>query len=105
MRAFGASKTRIFCTLLAEGAILTLLATLLGDFIWLQFIASWPWLSDGNVRGTSGLETDWVTQFWPHFLIISLIVFLLLLVIVSIGIALPAWNICRKKIVTALRDE
>lgn len=105
MRAFGASKMRIFWTFLAEGAILTLLATLLGDFVWLQFIASWLWLSDGNVRGTSGLETDWVTQFWPHFLIISLIVYLLLLVIVSLGIALPAWNICRKKIVEALRDE
>ena len=105
MRAFGASTRRIFLTLLAEGAILTLLATLLGDFIWLQFIASWPWLSDGNVMVTSGLETDWVTQFWPHFIIISLIVYLLLLVIVSLGIALPAWNICRKKIVTALRDE
>lgn len=105
MRAFGASKLRIFWTFLAEGAILTLLASLLGDFIWLQFIASWPLLSDGNVRGTSGLETDWVTQFWPHFLIVSLVVFLLLLVVVSLGVALPAWNICRKKIVTALRDE
>lgn len=105
MRAFGASKMRIFWTFLAEGAILTLLATFVGDIIWLQFIASWPLLSDGNVRGTSGLETDWVTQFWPHFIIISLIVYLLLLVIVSLGIALPAWNICRKKIVTALRDE
>ena len=80
------------------GAILTLLASLLGDFIWLQFAASWDILSDGNIRGASGMENDWINQFWPHFLIISLIVFLLLLVIVSIGIALPAWNVCRRKI-------
>ncbi|MBO7581618.1 MAG: ABC transporter permease [Bacteroidaceae bacterium] len=105
MRAFGASKLRIFWTFLAEGAILTLLASLLGDFIWLQFAASWDILSDGNIRGTSGMENDWINQFWPHFLIISLVIFLLLLIIVSLGIALPAWNICRKKIVTALRDE
>lgn len=105
MRAFGASKMRIFWTLIAEGAILTLLATLLGDFVWLQFTASWDLLSKGNIMSSSGMENDWVTQFWPHFLIISLIVYLLLLVIVSLGIALPAWNICRKKIVEALRDE
>ena len=105
MRAFGASKIRIFCTFLAEGAILTLLATLLGDFIWLQFAASFDILSDGEIRGTSGMENDWISQFWPHFLIISLVIFLLLLIIVSLGVALPAWNICRKKIVTALRDE
>ena len=105
MRAFGASKMRIFCTLIAEGAILTLLATLLGDIIWLQFTASWDLLSKGNITSVSGMENDWVTQFWPHFLIISLIVFLLLLAVVSIGIALPAWNVCRRKIVEALRDE
>ena len=40
MRAFGASKMRIFWTLIAEGAILTFIATLLGDFVWLQFTAS-----------------------------------------------------------------
>lgn len=105
MRAFGASKMRIFWTLIAEGAILTLLATLLGDFVWLQFTASWDLLSKGNIKSVSGMENDWINQFWPHFLIISLIVYLLLLVIVSLGIALPAWNICRKKIVEALRDE
>ena len=105
MRAFGASKIRIFCTFLAEGAILTLLATLLGDFIWLQFAASFDILSDGEIRDTSGMENDWISQFWPHFFIVSFIVFLLLLLVVSLGVALPAWNICRKKIVNALRDE
>ena len=104
MRAFGASKMRIFCTLIAEGAILTFIATLLGDIIWLQFANSWEILSEGNIMSSSGMENDWVTQFWPHFLIISLIIFLLLAV-VSIGIALPAWNVCRRKIVEALRDE
>ena len=74
MRAFGASKMRIFWTLIAEGAILTLLATLLGDFVWLQFTASWDLLSKGNIMSSSGMENDWVTQFWPHFLIISLII-------------------------------
>ena len=105
MRAFGASKRRIFATLLSEGAILTLLATMFGDFIWLQVTASWDVLSDGNAYGASGRETDWVTLFWPHFLIISFIVFLLVLIVVSIGIALPAWRVCRQKIVEALRDE
>ena len=105
MRAFGASTRRIFFTLLAEGAILTALASLLGDIIWFQFLASWPLLSEGNIKGTSGMETDWVTQFWPHFLIVSFIVFLLILLVVSIAIALPAWKICRMSPVEALRDE
>ena len=106
MRAFGASKRRIFCTLLGEGAILTLLASLFGDIIWLQFNVSRSLLFNGSYLGRSNdFTTDWINQFWPHFLIISFIVFLLLLVIVSIGIALPAWNVCRRKIVEALRDE
>jgi ABC-type antimicrobial peptide transport system permease subunit len=47
----------------------------------------------------------WVDELWPHFLVISAIVYLIILLTVSIGIAIPAWNICRKKPVEALREE
>jgi hypothetical protein len=105
MRAFGASRRRIFAMLLAEGAVLTALATFVGCFIWFQFAASNDLLSDGNIYGGSGRETDWVTQFWPHFLIISFIVYMLILLVVSIAVSLPAWNVCRQKVVEALRSE
>lgn len=105
MRAFGASRRRIFAMLLAEGTVLTALATFVGCFIWFQFVASGISLSDGNIYGSSGRESDWITQFWPHFLIVSSIVYLLILIVVSIAIALPAWGICRKKVVDVLREN
>lgn len=105
MRAFGASRRRIFGMLLAEGAVLTALASLAGDFIWLQFAISEDVLSDGNIYGSMGNENDWVMLFWPHFLIISFAVFLMLLVVVSLGIIIPAWSICRKKIVETLNSQ
>lgn len=105
MRAFGASRSRIFWTFLAEGAILTALATFVGNFIWFQFAASWDILSNGMTYGASGRETDWVTQFWPHLLIVSFVVFLLILGVVSLAIALPAWNVCRMRPVEALKGK
>ncbi|MBQ7605804.1 MAG: ABC transporter permease [Firmicutes bacterium] len=105
MRAFGATKGHIFRKLLAEGSILTFLATLTGCLIWLQFAVNFDLLSDGAAFGGSGRETDWVTQFWPHFLIVSTMVYLLILLAVSIGVTLPAWDVCRKKVVEALRTE
>ena len=59
-------------------------------------------LSDGGAYGGTGRETDWVVQFWPHFLVVSVVVYLLILAVVLASIALPAWNICRMKLVDAL---
>jgi ABC-type antimicrobial peptide transport system permease subunit len=40
-----------------------------------------------------------------HFCVIAGLVYLIILIVVSIGIAIPAWNIVRTKVVEALREE
>ena len=62
-------------------------------------------LVDGNAYGGSGRETDWVSQFWPHFLIVSSIQYLLLLAIVTLGMVVPTLIAMYKRPVEALRHE
>jgi hypothetical protein len=50
-------------------------------------------------------DPTWVADKPLHFLIISGIVYLVILIVVSIGITIPAWNICRTKPVEALKEE
>ncbi len=103
--SFGAKRRHIFLQIWGEGAILTALAVFVGCLIWFQFTIHWNVLSNGGVYGGSGRETDWVTQFWPHFLIICGIQFVLMLVIVTLGIIIPALIAMYKKPVNALRYE
>ena len=53
------------------------------------------------------LSTDkiWVDYFWPHFLTVSAIVYLIILCTVLIGTAIPAVKIVGARITHALRDE
>ncbi len=105
MRSFGAKRRHIFFQIWGEGAILTAIAVFVGCLIWFQFAIHWGVLSNGDIRGGSGRETDWVTQFWPHFLIISGIQYLLMLTIITLGILIPSLIAIYKKPVDALRYE
>ena len=53
------------------------------------------------------LPTDktWVDYFWPHFLVVSSVVYIIILCTVLIGTAIPAVKIIGSKITNALRDE
>jgi len=53
------------------------------------------------------LSTDkiWVDYFWPHFLTVSAIVYLIILCAVLIATAIPAVKIVGARINHALRDE
>ena len=105
MRSFGAKRRHIFLQIWGEGTILTALAVFVGCLIWFQFAIHWDLLSNGNAYGSSGRETDWVTQFWPHFLIVSSIQYLLLLAIVTLGMVVPTFIAMYKRPVEALRHE
>jgi ABC-type antimicrobial peptide transport system permease subunit len=87
-----------------EIAILTLIACIIGQIIWLQFAINIG-LADGYSVVTNGHESDWVTSFWPHFFIICVIQYLLMLVIVTLGIIIPALIAMYRKPVNALRYE
>lgn len=101
--SFGATPHRIVGQLLGEGAVLTTLATLAGCFLYLQYA-----LSEGLSQGVAWREhvgQYWTDSFGLHFLIVSLIVYAILLVVVSVGVYIPARKISRIPPTEALRDE
>lgn len=104
LRSFGAQRKSIFRMIWKEAALLTFIACVIGQVIWLQ-IALNIGLYQGKHMPLNGRETDWVTQFWPHFLIICVIQYILMLVIVTLGIIIPSLIAMYKKPVNALRYE
>ena len=104
MRSFGAKRCDIFRMVWGEIALLTFVACFIGWIICLQFAINFG-LSQGQTMSSTGHETDWVNTFWLHFLIICVIQYLLMLVIVTLGIIIPALIAIYKKPVNALRYE
>ena len=104
MRSFGAKRSDIFWMIWGEGALLTLLASILGQLIWLQFALNIG-LADGGVRATSLREGDWVGTFGLHFLVVCVVQYAVLLAIVTLGILVPTVIAMYKRPVEALRHE
>ena len=108
MRSFGAKRRNIFWMIWGEGALLTLIACMVGQFLWLQFVTYIGFeegMSDGNVRGVSLYETDWVNTYWLHYLIVCVVQYLVLLAIVTLGMVVPTFRAMYKRPVEALRYE
>lgn len=114
-RAYGATRLRLLGSFLAEGATLATVAVIIGCIIFLNYAYSGL---QTDVDGSQYFDTmyctfypsapadhTWVEDFWPHFLIVSAIVYFIILVTVLIGTAIPAWRICRSEITEALREE
>ncbi|MBP5424446.1 MAG: FtsX-like permease family protein [Prevotella sp.] len=104
MRSFGAKRRHIFWMIWGEGALLTLLACIVGQFIWLQFAVNIG-LTDGNIRATSLREPDWMNTFWLHYLIVCAVQYLILLAIVTLGMVVPTLIAMYKRPVEALHHE
>ena len=104
MLSFGATPGHIVRLLLGEGAVLTTVGTLVGCFIYLQY-----GISEGFSRGAMYWDIlrpeYWTDFFWLHFFIVSFIVYVVLLLVVSIGVYIPARKISRIPPTEALRDE
>lgn len=104
MLSFGGHRGNIIRMLLAEGWVLTTLATLVGCLIYLQY-ALRNGLYNNEWFPTGFTAEYWVNHFGIHFLVVSLIVYLILMIVVSVGIWIPAYRISRIHPVEALRDE
>ena len=104
MRSFGAKRRNIFGMIWKEAALLTLIASIIGQMLWFQIALKFG-LADGSIDVMTGRETDWVNNFWLHFLIICVIQYLVMLVIVTLGIIIPALIAMYRKPVNALRHE
>ena len=105
MRSFGATRRRVWGMLLGEGAVLTLVAVVVGCLLYLPYA-----LTEGLVINSTGnslprVITCWVESFPLHYLLVSAGIFVLLLAVVLAGISIPAWHASRVPPVDALRDE
>ena len=84
--------------------MLTFVACIIGQVISFQFAMN-GLLFSGEIIPNPQFEPDWVAQLWLHFLIICVIQFVLMLVIVTLGIIIPALIAMYRKPVNALRYE
>ncbi len=101
--SFGGTPSYISRLLMGEGLVLTLTATVTGCLIYLPY-ALLEGLNKGNAFFPD-IAAYWVTDFAQHYLVVSLVIFLLLLVVVWAGIYIPARSISRIHPTDALRDE
>ncbi|MCM1504620.1 MAG: FtsX-like permease family protein [Muribaculum sp.] len=106
MLSFGATPAYIRRMLLGEGFVLVTVAWAIGCAIY-SYIARTVGLARGlgNINVGDRIDVPWIASFNEHFVIVSLIVYLLILVAVLAGICIPAWRISRVNPVDALRDE
>ncbi len=106
MRAFGSTKRRIMGMFLAEGFVLTTFSMFITCILYLNYVKTGlGTLCIPPHEPYAQPDPTWVADKPLHFLIISGIVYLIILITVSIGITIPAWNIVRTKPVEALREE
>ena len=114
-RAFGATRRRILWSFLWRNALLATVAVTVGLIIYLNYAHSGIQVYNGeeyyetlyNTFSGIDLPTDktWVDHFWPHFLIVSACVYIIILCTVLIGTVIPAIKIINTRITNALRDE
>lgn len=113
-RAFGATRSRLLFSFLADGALMATVAVVIGCFIFLNYAYSGFEIANGNENFdtmyrpeffTPKSDRTWVEHFWPHFLIVSGVVYLIILCTVLIGTTIPALKIIGTKVTDALRDE
>ncbi len=113
-RAFGATRGRLLLDFLWRNALLATAAVAVGLVIYLNYAHSGIQVFNGEEYCETLYTIDaaiqptdkaWPEHFWPHFLTVSAIVYLIILCTVLIGTAIPAVKIIGARITNALRDE
>ncbi|MBR6867519.1 MAG: FtsX-like permease family protein, partial [Prevotella sp.] len=113
-RAFGATRGRLLFDFLWRNALLATAAVVVGLIIYLNYAHSGIQVYNGEeycetlyTIDAAILPTDraWPEHFWPHFLVVSAAVYIIILCTVLIGTAIPAVKIIGARITNALRDE
>ena len=102
-RAFGATRWNIFWGFIREAWLLTTISVIIGCIIYFQFAAA-KGLFDGFTSRNPAVHL-WFDDFGTHFMVVSLIVYLIILCAVLLGTLIPAWRICRSEITESLREE
>lgn len=113
MRAFGASALKVRLMLYCEGAIMAVGASVLGCAGCVYYVMQNPERLERGLGATPAVDGSdvpaelltWVSDFWVHCSVVSAVVIVMILVIVLLGIAIPARYLSRINPVDALRDE
>ncbi len=102
--SYGASPGGICRMLISEAFVMTTLAVLVGSFLYFQWVYyEGFYVLDDGVPGNSSLYLT--NHFLPHFCIVSLLVYVVMLVVTWLGVYIPARSISRISPVEALKDE
>ena len=102
-RAFGATRWSVFWDFIREAWLLTTISVVIGCIIYFQFAVNGGLF--GDFDSDNPINRYWFDDFGTHFLVVSVIVYLIILCAVLIATAIPAWCICRSEITEALKDE
>ena len=102
-RAFGATRWGIFWGFIREAWLLTTVSVLLGCIIYFQFAVS-RGIYDNFASPDSAIRL-WFDDFGTHFLVVSVIVYLIILCAVLVATAIPALKIVRARITEAIKEE
>lgn len=109
MRTFGATPRRIVFEMIGEGIILVTAACAIGFSAYWFIARHYGNLPDVSVSDKSMAVKEimplWWDNFNTHFFTVSAIIYILLIIIVAIGIYIPAQRISRVNPVDALKDE
>lgn len=106
MRSLGASKYRIMAQFIMEALILVTVTSVIAIAVMGYYVHAEGFFAKGGMQ--SGEMPD--MQYWqnnplPHFMIISLVMYLSLLVISIIGTCIPVGRAIRELPADALREE
>lgn len=110
MRSFGATPRKILIEIMSEGWIMTTISWVIGCCIFYVYARknglatpAGAWYSDNDA--VLSVIPLWFDSFWTHFFVVSLIIYVILMLTVSIGIYIPARGISKVNPVDALKDE
>ena len=101
-RAFGATKWSVFWGIIREAWLLTTVSVVAGCAIYFQFASAHGLY---ELQGHNPAVHFWFDDFGIHFLVVSVIVYLIILCTVLVATAIPALKIVGTRITHALRDE
>ena len=104
MRAFGATKVRALLMLVSEAVMLATIGFVIGSFAYLQFTVD-TGLSVGYNFTRTGHETDWLSVYHTHFLGVAAILYSIIVVVVCIGVLIPACRMVNVSPVDSLRNK
>ena len=107
MRSFGATPGYILREMLGEGALLTVIAWLIGCIAYMQYAIKEGLTVMGGFNGAliADYMPCWTDNFAMHFAVVSIIIYAIMTAVVCVGIYIPGRRISRVSPVEALRDE